>query len=268
MIRLLLTILATVLYIAAGTGLAVHLVRGREHDGLRRASLALWVLAVAAHTVVVWQATLSGHALSLGFFNAASLIGWLMATLLLITNLRQPVENLGIVILPLAGLAALSDLLLGGLGSAREPLDSGLDLHITLSIVAYSTLGIAAVQALLLAVQERQLRNRHPGGFVRMLPPLQTMEDLLFQMLRLGFALLTLALASGAYYVHNLFAQHLVHKTVLSIVAWLVFGILLWGRRRFGWRGQTAIRWTLGGFGTLMLAYFGSKMVLELILHR
>jgi len=97
---------------------------------------------------------------------------------------------------------------------------------------------------------------------------LQTMEKLLFQLIATGFVLLSLSLLSGFLFVENLFAQHLVHKTVLSILAWLVFGILLVGRIKQGWRGQTAIRWTLGGFASLMLAYFGSKIVLEWVLNR
>jgi ABC-type uncharacterized transport system permease subunit len=90
----------------------------------------------------------------------------------------------------------------------------------------------------------------------------------MFQMIRIGFVLLSLALFTGVLFLEDIFAQHLVHKTVLSIVAWLVFATLLWGRWRFGWRGQVAIRWTVGGFVFLMLAYFGSKLVLELILNR
>ncbi|MGD8709435.1 MAG: cytochrome c biogenesis protein CcsA [Ectothiorhodospiraceae bacterium] len=268
MIHKLLTILATGLYFAAGVGLTARLARCPIGDRMRTLSLGAATMAVIAHAFVLWHTVLNGHGLSLGFFNAASLIGFLMAALLLLANLFRPLANLGVIILPLAGLAALLSFFFGGLGSAREPIGSEVDLHILLSVLAYSTLGIAAVQALLLAVQEHQLRHRRPGGFVSTLPPLQTMEDLLFRILRLGFFILTLALLSGLFFVHDLFAQHLVHKTVLSIVAWVVFGVLLWGRARFGWRGQTAIRWTLGGFVLLALAYFGSKLVLELIIGR
>jgi ABC-type uncharacterized transport system permease subunit len=94
------------------------------------------------------------------------------------------------------------------------------------------------------------------------------MESLLFQMLATGIVFLTLSLTSGFIFIENLFAQHLVHKTVLSILAWIIFTGLLIGRSRYGWRGQTAIQWTLIGFILLLLAYFGSKLVLELILHR
>ena len=94
------------------------------------------------------------------------------------------------------------------------------------------------------------------------------MEQLLFQLIGTGFVLLSAGLLTGIVFLEDVFAQHLVHKTVLSIAAWSIFGILLWGRWRFGWRGRKAIRWTLSGFGVLILAYFGSKLVLELILDR
>jgi ABC-type uncharacterized transport system permease subunit len=100
------------------------------------------------------------------------------------------------------------------------------------------------------------------------LPPMQVMEDLLIQFILFGFFLLSLSLATGFMFLHNIFAQHLVHKTVLSILAWLIFGSLLWGRWSFGWRGRKVIYLTLGGFILLLLAYFGSKLVLELILHK
>jgi ABC-type uncharacterized transport system permease subunit len=87
-------------------------------------------------------------------------------------------------------------------------------------------------------------------------------------MLATGIVFLTVSLTSGFIFIENLFAQHLVHKTVLSILAWIIFTGLLIGRSRYGWRGQTAIQWTLIGFILLLLAYFGSKLVLELILHR
>jgi ABC-type uncharacterized transport system permease subunit len=94
------------------------------------------------------------------------------------------------------------------------------------------------------------------------------METLLFQMIGGGFIALSFSLLSGIMFLDDVFAQQLVHKTVLSIAAWAVFGVLLWGRWRHGWRGRTAIRWTLSGFAALVLSYFGSKLVLELILQR
>jgi ABC-type uncharacterized transport system permease subunit len=143
-----------------------------------------------------------------------------------------------------------------------------MSTHILSSIIAFSLLNIAALQAILLALQNQQLKSHPPKRFIQSLPPLQTMESLLFQMLATGIVFLTVSLTSGFIFIENLFAQHLVHKTVLSILAWIIFTGLLIGRSRYGWRGQTAIQWTLIGFILLLLAYFGSKLVLELILHR
>jgi len=117
-----------------------------------------------------------------------------------------------------------------------------------------------------LSVQNSFLHKHQPGGLIRLLPPLKTMETLLFDAIIIGFICLSLSLVSGMIFLENMFAQHLAHKTILSILAWLVFAILLAGRWLAGWRGRTAIRWTLGGFISLMLAYFGSKFVLEVIL--
>jgi ABC-type uncharacterized transport system permease subunit len=112
------------------------------------------------------------------------------------------------------------------------------------------------------------LRHRQFGPWLRALPPLTLTETLLFQLIGAGFSLLTLTLITGALFVDNLFGQHLVHKTVLSIIAWLVFGALLYGRWRHGWRGRRAVNLTLSGMALLVLAFFGTKAVLELILHR
>ena len=123
------------------------------------------------------------------------------------------------------------------------------------------------VAALLLLLQDHHLKHKHPSGLIRNFPPLQTMESLLFGFLWAGWLLLSLSLLSGWLFFEDLFAQHLVHKTVLSCIAWVVFAVLLAGRHQLGWRGHKAIRWTLAGFCLLMLAYFGSKLVREFILH-
>jgi ABC-type uncharacterized transport system permease subunit len=147
-------------------------------------------------------------------------------------------------------------------------LDGGMLLHISSSILAYAVLTLAAVQSALLALQDHQLRHRHTRGIVQVLPPLQLMEDMLFELLWIGVSLLTIAIVSGFVFIEDIFAQSLVHKTVLTIVAWALFSVLLWGHYQLGWRSQTAVRFTLAGFFLLMLAFFGSKLVLELILQR
>ncbi len=225
-------------------------------------------LAVTLHALVLYQSMLTPLGLNLGFFNAASLIAWVIALLLLLSLPRQPIDNLTIILFPLAALTIGLD---GYFHTERifsPETEWGVRLHIFFSILAYSFLSISALQALFLSLQDYQLRHKRPGWVMRKLPPLQVMETLLFQMIALGFGLLSLSLFSGIVFLDDLFAQHLVHKTVLSILAWCVFAVLLWGRIRYGWRGRTAIRWNISGFLVLMLAYFGSKLVLELILHR
>jgi ABC-type uncharacterized transport system permease subunit len=234
----------------------------------RRATLALGFVGLLLHTYLLYQVIFSQAGLNLAFFNALSLASWTVVASLLISSLSKPIENLGIVILPLAAATVLLDLLFPGVGFMGTEASWILKLHVLLSMLAYSLLTLAAAQSILLAVQDNYLRRRRPNGFIRALPPLMTMEALLFEMIGIGFVLLTLALLSGFAFLDNMFAQHLVHKTVLSVLAWLVFGGLLLGRRAWGWRGQKAIRWTLGGFLLLILAYFGSKFVLELVLQR
>jgi len=260
-------ILAILLYLATSLLLAVRLVR-RDLPLGHTTAIVLGLCAVLLHAAALFPLLMTATGLNLGSFNAASLVGWLTALLLLLSSLRRPLENLGIILLPMAALT----LALAFAYPSQHVLSANgnwqLDLHILLSIMAYSLLVIATLQALVLAVQDHQIRNRHPGGLIRALPPLQVMESLLIQLIGVGFTLLSLALLTGFFFLEDIFAQHLVHKTVLSLAAWTVFATLLWGRWKFGWRGPTIIRWTLGGFIFLMLAYFGSKLVLELLLAR
>src|SRR5258708_27890812 len=143
-----------------------------------------------------------------------------------------------------------------------------LTAHILLSMGAAALLFAAAVTALLLVFLDPRLRTRRLADLPSVLPPLDALEKVMFRLIGAGFALLTLALFTGFVFVTNLFTQHLIHKTVLSLVAWTIFGVLLIGRIRFGWRGRSALGWTLSGFGVLALAYFGAKFVLENVLGR
>ncbi|WJW74781.1 cytochrome c biogenesis protein CcsA [Thiohalobacter sp. IOR34] len=261
-------ILAIVLYLFAGVLLALRMLRRGEDVLLgRKGVLLLGLVAAAGHAWALAPMLFPPSGINLGFFNALSLIALLSALLLLISSFDRPLENLGIVLLPFA---ALSVALMFAYPSRQLVSDSNwqLDLHILISMLAYSLFAIAAIQAILLAIQDHQLHNRRPGGLIRALPPLQTMESLLMQLIATGFVLLSIALVTGFLFIEDIFAQHLVHKTVLSLLAWVVFATLLWGRWRFGWRGRVAIRWTLGGYLVLMLAYFGSKLVLELVLQQ
>lgn len=259
---------ALILYLAAGFKLGLRLAKGAQANTSKFPYLALGLVAAGLHTVVLYQNLFVVSGLNLGFFNALSLLTWLIALLVLLAALFQPVENLGIAVLPLAALALSFEIAFPSVHVVSESLPATLRVHIAISMLSYSLLSIAAGQAILLAVQNRHLHGKRPGGFIRALPPLETMESLLFQMIAIGFVLQSLSLLTGMIYLENMFDQHLVHKTVLSIAAWLVYAILLLGRWRFGWRGRKAIRWTLSGFITLLLAYLGSKWVMEIVLQR
>lgn len=225
-------------------------------------------LALLLHALVLYQLIFTDTGLNMGFYNALSLVSWVIALLVVLTTLAKPTENLAMVILPATALALLLEYLFPSERIISESGSFGIDLHIILSIAAYSLLAIAALQAIILAIQERHLRMKHPARVMRLLPPMQTMEELLVQLLWTGFFLLSLGLATGLMFVHNLLDQHLAHKTILSIMAWLFFGLLLFGRSIWGWRGKYLVRFTLSGFALLLLAYFGSKLVYELILQR
>lgn len=237
---------------------------GARPPQYRTLLIAVWLLALTMHSWTIlhhiWQPT----EVSINFTAAGSIIMWLTSLLLFVAMLSRPLETLGIFVAPFTLTAMLLPLLESG-HTATIHLNNGLGVHIFTSLLAYSILTLAALQALLLAWQNRHLHNHHPGGLIRTLPPLLDMESLLFKLILLGIILLSFGLLSGALYVDNLFSQHLVHKTILSIVAWIVFSALLAGHWLYGWRGRIAIRWTLSGFFILMLAFFGSKFVLEFL---
>ncbi|HET7308115.1 MAG TPA: cytochrome c biogenesis protein CcsA [Gammaproteobacteria bacterium] len=258
--------ISAALYFAACGGVLLQLrrrlpVQAPDAFAIRAAALG----AAALQAYALYRLMFTAHGVDFSFFNSASLIGLEIVLITLVASLHQPVINLGLIIFPIVGASVL--------GMWLTPRDAllipdagwGLNAHIIVSLSAYSLLAIAAVQALLLAVQDYRLRHRQTERLIGILPPLEVMEQFMFQTIGAGFALLSLALFSGFLFLHNLFAQKLAEKTLLSLVAWFVFALLLWGRWRFGWRGRTATAWTVGGFVALVLAYFGSKLVLELV---
>ncbi|MEE9493580.1 MAG: cytochrome c biogenesis protein CcsA [Gammaproteobacteria bacterium] len=266
-----LSALAILLYLLASAGFLRQLQYNltiNDQQPYRKQLLGLVFVAIILHTASLWPQLMTSQGLNLGFFNAISLVALLTMLIFFLSSLTLPVDILGIPLLSVAAVAVALNAFYPDQQRILSGNDWKLDLHILFSILAYSILGLGAAQASLLAIQERHLRNRRPGGFIRALPPLEIMESLLFEMISIGFILLSAALLTGILFIDNIFAQHLVHKSVLSFIAWGVFAILLWGRWKFGWRGRTAIRWTLTGFAFLLLAYFGSKFVLELILEK
>ena len=262
---LLLSLAAACLY--AGAALYQGLRLQQRSTSNKRLLVALGTLALLLHGSSLFLQMFDTSGLSLDFFKAASLIAAAVILLTLLACMRIPVENLLLLLFPLGFVTVLlAQFMPSGTTQAIDEAP-GILAHILLSITAYGMLTIAVFQSLLLLLQDHQLKHKHPSGLIKNFPPLQTMESLLFGFLWAGWGLLSLSLLSGALFISDLFAQHLAHKTILSCFAWVVFAVLLWGRHQLGWRGHKAIRWTLAGFCLLMLAYFGSKLVREFILH-
>lgn len=256
---------ATLAYLIATRALARNVFNpGADNTSAVRIGLFGALLHGALHLQLWWQA---GGA-DLHFFAAISLVALGMAILTATFGRRQRMDTLGVVVFPLAAIAALAEASVGARSASVAALDWRIGLHAWLALLAYATLALAALLAIVLWMQERALRARQFTRLLRALPPLTQLETLLFRTITVGFALLTLTLITGVLFVENLFAQHLVHKTVLSILSWALFGTLLLGRHLRGWRGRQAVRFTLSAMGLLLLAFFGSKMVLELILIR
>lgn len=236
-----------------------------EHNNLPLyvAAAAVIFHALALHTIIF-----TAQGVDIGFFSALTFTAWLMATLLVIASFSLPIGCLGLLVYPFAVIT----LIMRGLSDQHHLLTGilarGLETHILFSLLAYSLLSVAVAQAILLAVQDKYLHNKHPSGFLHSLPSLETMEIMLFRIITLGVIALTVSLLSGFFYLEDMFAQHLVHKTILSLIAWAVFVVLLWGHYRYGWRGKIALKWSISGFTLLMLAYFGSKFVIELVLQK
>ncbi len=258
-------LISLLLYLAA----ALLLVRAMG-DALRMPSRTwLWpaggaVVLHAGYHLMVALRTSGGP--DMHFFAALSLVALGMAVLTTLVGARGRMAALGVVVFPMAGL-----LLLAYHGYGHEPskvLGWQLATHAWLALLAYATLSIAALLAIMLWIQERALRRRDFRPWLRALPPLNDLESLLFRTITVGFCLLTLTLVTGVLFVDDLLAQKLVHKTVLSVLSWLVFGTLMIGRRRNGWRGVKAVHWTLAAMVLLLLAFFGSQFVIELVLGR
>ena len=235
---------------------------------LKRWIITIATIALVAHGLSLISTLFTTMGTNVSLNNMASLVSWIVALLVVIESQNERVEGLLVTVFPLAAITVLLAYFFPGEKLISNPSSGWQWIHIMLSISAYSLLNLAALQALLLALQNSQLHHNPTSTLLRALPPLQSMENLLFKVIVTGFIFLSLSLLSGALFVEDLLAQHLAHKTVLSLLAWVLFATLIWGHMRYGWRGKVAVRWTLGAYFSLMLAYFGTKFVLEWILLR
>jgi ABC-type uncharacterized transport system permease subunit len=234
----------------------------------RRLVMATGLAAVIMHLAVILLITLRPEGIDFGFFKVASLISWVIVVAVLLSSLKKPLENLFLYLFPLAIVCLLGSILIPSSYDPHQNYSAGVAMHILLGILAVSIMTIAAFQTLLISFLNRLLKEKRSFSLVSHLPPLVTMEALLFEMLWLGLLLLSGVLLTGVLFMDDFFGQHLGHKAILSSISWVVFAILLWGRHQLGWRGKIATRWILTGFAFLILAYFGSKFVLEIILDR
>ncbi len=203
--------------------------------------------------------------LSLGLFGVSNLVSCVMVAVIALSALRVRAENLLLLCLPLAAANLLALALLPEGRTQPISLDSSQISHILLSISAYAALMTAALQSILIGVQERRLRTPQTG-LLGLLPPMESMEKLFIFVLWLGLGLLTLSIATGMLFLQNMFDQRLVHHTVLTTLSWLVYAGFLAGHHVFGWRGVTGVRWNLAAFTLLLLGYLGSKFVIEYLL--
>lgn len=224
--------------------------------------------ALCLHLVVLWLTVYASAHTDLRFYNALSLILFLISISVYAARARLDRMNVLLIFSPITAVVLILQALFRDTTPLHSSFDWQIQIHIAVAVIAFVLLAIATAQALLLSLQQRALKSGHSGRLFSWFPPLDRMESLLFGLIAVGFIALTLTLLSGILFVENLLAQHLLHKTVLSMMAWILFGWLLIGHLKFGWRGQKATRLTLIAMGLLLLAYFGSKLVLELILGR
>jgi ABC-type uncharacterized transport system permease subunit len=267
----------TVLLYAA---LAVHFWRtrwrSREDSERPMAAWERWAILVplALHTFLLYETIFATPVLRFGFGQALSATLWLAVLVYWVENLFYRLEGMQPLVLGVAAVCAPLPALFPGLESPAYAHTVEFRLHLVLAIVAYSLLTIAALHALLMSLIEKRLHGRGLGdelaGPLASLPPLLTLETLLFRILGAGFVMLTLTLATGVAFSETLFGKafQFNHKTLFAVLSWAIFGLLLAGRHFYGWRGRRALRWTMAGFIVLLLAYVGSRFVLEVILGR
>ena len=213
-----------------------------------------------------WVSPASAHVSLLNILSLCALVT--VAIPLSTFVFRNSLFDASLVALPLSALVLIAEGTITAPSLQITHTTAQITAHIFTSVIAFGVLSVAGVYAVFIAFIDHLLRRHKFTRLMQTLPALETLEELLFHLIKAGFAVLTVSLVTGLVYVDDLFGQHLAHKTILSIFAWLVFALLLWGRWKKGWRGRVAVRMTLAGIALLLLSYFGSKLVLEVLLER
>jgi len=225
---------------------------------------------LALHAWLLHASVFADDGVYLGVGVSVSVIIWLAALIYWIGGFFYRLEGLQVFVLGYAAVLVLLPLALPSVKPLTHTDLPAFRVHLVIALTAFSLFTIASLQALMMALLERRLRQGPLPVFLQSLPPLLTMERLLFRIVAVGFVLLTLTLASGMLFSEELFGKPLrfTHKVVFAVAAWFIFAALLAGRWIYGWRGRVALRWTLAGFLSLVLAYIGTKFVIEILLHR
>ena len=266
---MLLPLIAVACYLIGAVWLGVTAYRTNSHEGRggRIAAVAIASVGAAVHAAALMEERRLVPSAALSVGDTAAIVGFVIAVTAIVMALRQRFRGMAALLLAIAAVleAAFSE---GARQFSVGRPGWELAFHVAMATTAFAFLTIGMALAIAQVIVDRRLRSRKPLGWLRILTPIESLESGCFQSILAGFAVLTLALVSGAFFVENLFAQHLVHKVALAILAWIVFGVLLLGRLRFGWRGRKALNWTLAGYILLGLSYFGSKFILEDILGK
>ena len=219
-------------------------------------------IAFLLHGILLYHLIDIKSGQNLYFFNLLSLGAWLTGGMVLLLAIRKPVHNLLLIIYPIALIAIVLDYFFPGKYVVQTAISMQAFIHILLAVFAFSIFCIAVLQAILLAVQDSLLRSRHGSKLMHLLPPIETMEHILFATIAVGFALLSILIFDAVMAFHGIVDYRLWQKTLIAVIAWMIFAILLWGRHFAGWRGRAAIYWTLTGFILLMIVYFGTKILM------
>ena len=271
---MLLPLIAVACYVIGALWLGITTYQSRslptasaQGRGGRIAAVGIAAVGAVVHTAALVAEYRMAPAAALSLGDTAALISLVIAVTALVLSLRPGRRGIAAMLLAVAAIMEASFSEGTRQFSAARP-GWELSFHIAMATTAFAFLTIGMALALAQVVVDRRLRSRRPLGWLKILTPIESLESGCFQSILAGFLVLTLALVSGAFFVENLFAQHLVHKVTLAIVAWFVFGVLLLGRLRFGWRGRKALRWTFAGYTLLGLSYFGSKLILENVLGK
>lgn len=274
LLHLLTHIVSALLY--AALGLHFWHTRWRETDKpLATLPMQRWERGAIAGTLTIhgiglYDGLFGAGGMHFSFSYALSLMLWLAVFIYYLESFRSRMDGLQPMVLPLAAVCSLLPALFPHVRLVAHAGAWGFKLHFLAAMLAYSLFTLSALHAIFMSFAERKLHQRASTKSLASLPPILTMEALLFRMIIIAFALLTVALGSGVLFSEAIFgkAMALDHKTLFGFVSWGIFAALLVGRHAYGWRGRIALRWTLAGFMVLLLAYIGSSFVAEVILGR